>query len=171
MPNTTLAYLVEIPGPIDLSSFSMRNQISIGSLQLLILYNFFLSFILSLLPARIKPQSCCVQKRRSHPFGMTSFGGAYWTRTSGLALLGQVRNSRLLSLPLGTLLCSPRFRFASACGGQPTGLTLISAPHRCAVSTSMGHTGSVSRDSNTKKKRPPFRMTSSFWWCLLDSNQ
>jgi len=45
--------------------------------------------------------------------------------------LGQVRNSRLLSLPLGMLLCSPRFRFASACGGQPTGLTLISAPHRC----------------------------------------
>ncbi|MBR5547338.1 MAG: hypothetical protein IKU70_10220 [Clostridia bacterium] len=31
--------------------------------------------------------------------------------------LGQVRNSRLLSLPLGMLLCSPRFRLASSATG------------------------------------------------------
>ena len=29
------------------------------------------------------------------------------------------------------LVCSARFRFAFACGEQPTGLTLIYAPHRC----------------------------------------
>ena len=71
------------------------------------------------------------------------------------------RRCRLLPPLLTTL--PPRFIAHRARFG--------SAPHRCAVSTSMGHTGSVSRDSNTKKKRPPFRMTSSFWWCLLDSNQ
>ena len=83
--------------------------------------------------------------------------------------LGQVRNSRLLSLPLGMLLCSPRFRFASACGGQPTGLPLISAPHRCETGTSMGHTGSELQ--KITKEKPPASGRLFLWWCLLDSNQ
>ena len=39
-------------------------------------------------------------------------------RLAALRLLGQVRNSRLPSLPFGRLFCSPGFHIAFACGEQ-----------------------------------------------------
>ena len=49
-----------------------------------------------------------------------------------LAALGQLRNSRpLLAGASYGLLCSAGFRLVSACGGQPTGLPLGSAPLQC----------------------------------------
>ncbi len=55
-----------------------------------------------------------------------------------LASLGEVRNSRSATLTVAELVCSPRFRFASACGRQPTGLTLSSAPLQCFALYSAG---------------------------------
>ncbi len=49
-------------------------------------------------------------------------------RLAALRLLGQVRNSRLPSLPFGRLLCSLGFRLAFAYGEQPTGLIFGSFP-------------------------------------------
>ena len=49
-------------------------------------------------------------------------------RLAALRLLGQVRNSRLPSLPFGRLFCSPGFHIAFACGEQPTGLIFGSFP-------------------------------------------
>ena len=82
----------------------------------------------------------------------SAVGGRNRTRTCGLASLGQVRNSRLASLPLATLLCSPRFRVAFACGEQPTGLTLRFAPPRCFTSR-VPQVQSIL--GNTKEKGPP----------------
>ena len=45
-------------------------------------------------------------------------------RTSALAALGQVRNSRTAALSLALLLCSPRFRLAAS----PTGRARLRAP-------------------------------------------
>ena len=48
------------------------------------------------------------------------FCGDSWTRTNGLTalrLFGQVRNTRLASLPLAILVYSPRFRLASSATG------------------------------------------------------
>ena len=92
-------------------------------------------------------------KRKSLDFSrLFRVGGRNRARTCGLAALGQVRNSRLASLPLAMLLCSPRFRVAFAFGEQPTGLTLRSAPPRCFTSR-VPQVQSIL--GNTKEKGPP----------------
>ena len=71
--------------------------------------------------------------------------------------LGQVRNSRLLSLPLGTLLCSPRFRLASSATGG------ASAPRPIDVPKHIDGTHWFQPAlSEYQKKRPPLRMVFSF---------
>ena len=66
-------------------------------------------------------------KKKNHSQGVV-LGGAYWTRTNGLALLGQVRNSRGAALPLAPLLCSPRFRLASSPTGRASAPRPIDVP-------------------------------------------
>ena len=76
--------------------------------------------------------------------------GAYWTRTSGLASLGQVRNSRLAALPLAVLLCSLRFHLAASATGGASVSRPIDAP-----GTSMEHTGFMPQKT-TKEKTSRF---------------
>ena len=47
----------------------------------------------------------------------------------GLALLGQVRNSRMAALTLASLLCSPRFRLAASATGGASAPRPIDVSH------------------------------------------
>jgi len=92
-------------------------------------------------------------KKKNHSRGVVFFLVVLdFTRSSALAALGQVRHCRAAALPFAALCGSPRFRFASAYSGQPTGLTLISAPHRC-VHIFTGVSGQVKQQKPNKK--PP----------------
>ena len=60
-------------------------------------------------------------------------------RLAALRLLGQVRNSRLPSLPFGRLLCSPGFRLASSATGGASAPPLSNASHCLRSGGSISH--------------------------------
>ena len=60
-------------------------------------------------------------------------------RLAALRLLGQVRNSRLPSLPFGRLLCSRGFRLASSATGGASAPPLSNASHCLRSGGSISH--------------------------------
>ena len=82
---------------------------------------------------------------------------------AALRLLGQVRNTRLASLPLAILVYSPRFRLASSPTGRASALRPIDA-------ISIDRTP-VRRSPQAIRKKDHHEGDPFSVWSVLDSNQ